>query len=159
MSTTTTPAPNAVKAQQAGNRADLTARRTEIYNLQISQRAQIAQFVAALHQLDNHLKQLDQQKSGLQKLLNQGESNHQGVFLYQKTLLHQRTLLVTALAALGWHSPEVTQRAEALRQANQNAQVASHHPWLGAQQRAQTSLREKLPTLKAAALEARGSKV
>ena len=88
MSTTTTPAPSAVKAQQAGNRADLTARRTEIYNLQISQRAQIAQFVAALHQLDNHLKQLDQQKSGLQKLLNQAESNHQGVYLYQKTLLH-----------------------------------------------------------------------
>lgn len=159
MSTTTTPAPNAVKAQQAGNRADLTARRTEIYNLQISQRAQIAQFVAALHQLDNHLKQLDQQKSGLQKHLNQVESNHQGVYLYQKTLLYQRTQLVSALAALGWHSPAVTQRAEGLQQAMQNAQVASHHPWLGAQQRAQTSLREKLPTLKAAALEARGSKV
>ena len=159
MSTTTTPTPNAVKAQQAGNRAALTARRIEIDNLQISQRAQIAQFVAALHQLDNHLKQLDQQKSGLQKLLNQAESNHQGVYLYQKTLLHQRTLLVTALAALGWHLPEVTQRAEVLRQANQNAQVASHHPWLGAQQRAQTSLREKLPTLKAAALEARSRKV
>ena len=159
MSTTTTPAPSAVKAQQAGNRAALTARRIEIDNLQISQRAQIAQFVAALHQLDNHLKQLDQQKSGLQKHLNQVESNHQGVYLYQKTLLHQRTLLVSALAALGWHLPEVTQRAEVLRQAKQNAQVASHHPWLGAQQRAQTSLREKLPTLKAAALEARSSKV
>ena len=159
MSTTTTPAPSAVKAQQAGNRADLTARRTEIYNLQISQRAQIAQFVAALHQLDNHLKQLDQQKSGLQKLLNQVESNHQGVYQYQKALLYQRTQLVSALAALGWHSPAVTQRAEGLQQSMQNAQVASHHPWLGAQQRTQASLREKLPTLKAAALEARSSKV
>ncbi|MEY3150942.1 MAG: hypothetical protein RLY92_1169 [Chloroflexota bacterium] len=159
MSTTTTPAPNAVKAQQAGNRADLTARRTEIYNLQISQRAQIAQFVAALHQLDNHLKQLDQQKSGLQRHLNQVESNHQGVYLYQKTLLYQRTQLVSALAALGWHSPAVTQRAEGLQQSQQSAQLADHHPWLKTQQRTQASLREKLPTLKAAALEARGSKV
>ena len=159
MSTTTTPAPSAVKAQQAGNRADLTARRTEIYNLQISQRAQIAQFVAALHQLDNHLKQLDQQKSGLQKLLNQTAGNHHGVYLYQKTLLYQRTQLVNALAALGWYSPAVTQRAEVLQQSQQSAQLADHHPWLKTQQRTQVSLREKLPTLKAAALEARSSKV